>query len=93
MKFSLPIEELIAINESPGTRAYSTPFAPGKVVIGSLAWGRGEVPEKLKSYVGQTAEVAKACKGRKGYAFVVCLREKAKELGITKGITKRKKKK
>ena len=84
MKFSLPIEQLIAINETPGTRAYSTPFAPGKVVIGSLAFGRGVVPAPLSGYVGQTAKVARACKGRRGYAFVACMRVKAKEFGITK---------
>ena len=65
-------------------RVASTPFAPGKVYIGALAFGRGEVPAPLKGYVGQTGKVAAKCKGRKGYAFVACLREQAKEMGITK---------
>lgn len=84
MKIRVSADELLQMASSPATRVFSTPFAPGKVIIGSLAFGRGKVPEPLKGYVGQTAKVAKACKGKRGYAFVVCLREQAKKMGITK---------
>ncbi len=84
MKVRMGAEQLLAIAKSEGLRVASTPFNPEIVYIGALAWKRGAVPEPLKSYVGQTGKVAAACKGRSGYAFVACLREKAKEMGIKK---------
>jgi hypothetical protein len=85
MKVVLGGEQLYQLGSSPGLRVAATPFSPGKVYIGRLAFGRGAVPHPLTSYVGQTAKVAAACKGQRGYAFVACLRNKAKEMGITKG--------
>lgn len=84
MKINVSFQDLVDANKTKNIRVYSTPFAPGKVVSGYLAFERGKVPAPLKTYVGQTGKVAKACKGKRGYAFVVCLREKAKEMGITK---------
>jgi len=94
MKINVGFEDLVTANETPNTRVYSHPFAPGKVIAGRLAFSRYKIPEPLEKYVGQTGKVAHACKGKKGYAFVVCLREKSKEMGITKGarVTRRKKK-
>jgi hypothetical protein len=84
MKVRLGADQLLAIAKSPNLRVASTPFAPDKIYIGALRWGRGKVPEPLKGYVGQTGKVAAACKGQRGFAFVSCLKNKAKEMGITK---------
>jgi hypothetical protein len=75
---------LYQLASHPGLRVASTPFAPGKVYIGRLAFGRGAVPKPLVKYVGQVGKVATACAGQRGYAFVECLRAKAKEMGIRK---------
>jgi hypothetical protein len=84
VKVRLSGEELYQLASHPGLRVASTPFAPGKIYIGRLAFGRGAVPKPLTGYVGQVGKVAAACKGQRGYAFVACLKSKAEEMGIKK---------
>jgi len=84
MKINLSGEQLYELSKHPALRVASTPFAPGKVYVGALAYSRGKVPEPLERFTGQMREVSRKCKGKKGYAFVVCLRTQAKEMGITK---------
>ena len=59
-------------------------LAPGKIIVKEESFPEGEVPPHLKPYVGKAAVLGKACKGRKGQAYVECLRKKAVELGIAK---------
>jgi hypothetical protein len=84
VKVRFGAEQLMSLAKAPGTRVASTPFNPDIVYIGNLAFSRGKVPEPLKSYVGQTGPVAKKCKGKTGRAFVACLVNQAREMGITK---------
>jgi hypothetical protein len=84
VKVRLSAEELYQLASSPGFRVASTPFAPGKVYIGRLAFSRGKVPEHLAAYVGQVGKVAHACKDQRGYAFVACLKSQAEKMGIKK---------
>ena len=84
VKIRLSGEELYQLASHPGLRVASTPFAPGTVYIGRLAFGRGPIPKPLTSYVGQVGKVATACKGQRGYAFVECLKSQAEKMGIKK---------
>jgi hypothetical protein len=84
MKIWLSGEQLYELSKHPALRVASTSLAPGKVYIGSLRFRRGEKPAPLEKYFGQMRPVVEKCKGRSGYAYTVCLREKAKELGIKK---------
>lgn len=84
VKIRLSGEELYQLASHPGLRVASTPFAPGKVYIGRLAFARGAVPKPLAPYVGQVGKVAAACKEQRGYAFVACLKSQAEKMGIKK---------
>jgi len=82
-KFNVSLDDLLAADKR-GYSVYGNVLAPGKVILKRESFPEGEVPAHLKTYVGQTGKVAHACKGRKGQAYVECLRTKAKEMGITK---------
>jgi len=82
-KFDASIEQLLELDHR-GWSVYGLKTSPGKIILKRESFKEGEVPDHLKSYIGQTAAVAKACKGKKGLAWVQCLRDKARELGITK---------
>jgi hypothetical protein len=84
MKVRLGAEQLLALAKAEGTRVASTPFNPDIVYVGRLAFPRGKVPKPLEGYAGQTGPVAKKCKGKKGHAFVECLVNQAREMGIKK---------
>ena len=86
MKVRFGAEQLLSLAKAPGTRVSSTPFNPDIVYVGRLAFprGKGKIPAPLKDYVGQTGPVARKCKGKTGHAFVECLVNQAKEMGITK---------
>ena len=81
MKFNQP--DFIALDHS-GYSVYGNVLSPNKVVVKRESFPEGEVPPHLTGYIGQTAKVAKACKGKREYAYTICLREKAKEHGVTK---------
>ena len=82
-KFSLDIGDLLA-SDHRGYSVYGIVTSPGKIVVKRESFEEGKVPEHLRSYLGQNAKVAKACKGKKGMAWVQCLREKSRELGTAK---------
>jgi hypothetical protein len=85
LKVPVTVAELELVNKlTTDKRAYGHPFAPGKVIVGDLRFPRGEQPEHLKKYAGQTADIAKECAGREGLSFVLCMRRLAAEKGITK---------
>ena len=77
--------DLLQLLSNPDVSVYGNVMAPGKIVVKTPSFPKGEVPSHLTGYVGQTGKVAHACKGRRGMAFVNCLKTKAKEMGVTKG--------
>ncbi|MCS7124558.1 MAG: hypothetical protein NZ932_03985 [Candidatus Bathyarchaeota archaeon] len=83
MKLNPP--DLIALSEQ-GFSVYGTVLSPQKVVVKrqSFPKGKGKIPPHLAPFKGQNAKVAKACAGRKGQAYVQCLRQKSIELGTAK---------
>jgi len=83
MKFDGNIEQLMDLDRR-GYSVYGLVTAPGKIIVKRESFPEGEVPPHLKEYVGQNAKVAKACKGKKGLAWIQCLRDKSRELGTAK---------
>jgi len=83
MKFDGNIEQLMALDKM-GYSVYGLVTSPGKIIVKEESFPEGEVPDHLRDYVGQNAKVAKACKGKKGLAWVECLRRKSVELGTKK---------
>jgi len=83
VKFDANIEQIMALDEM-GYSVYGLVTSPGKIIVKRESFEKGEVPPHLSGYLGQNAKVAKACKGKKGLAWVQCLRDKSVELGTKK---------
>jgi len=83
VKLNIDMDQLLALDHE-GYSVYGISTSPGKVVIKPESFPEGEVPPHLQSYVGQNAKVARACKGKKGMAFVSCMRRKSIEMGTAK---------
>jgi len=83
MKFDGSVASLMALDHQ-GYSVYGLVTSPGKIIVKTESFPEGEVPEHLKKYVGQNAPVARACKGKRGLAWVECLRRKSVELGTKK---------
>ena len=82
-KFDANIEQILALDHM-GYSVYGLVTSPGKIIVKRESFKEGEMPSHLSGYAGQNAKVARACKGKKGLAWVQCLRDKSRELGTAK---------
>ena len=83
MKVHVDIADLMRLDHE-GYSVYGNVFTPGKIIIKRESFPEGKVPKPLEDYVGQAAELGKACRGRKGQAFIRCMQEEAVKRGIKK---------
>jgi len=50
-----------------------------QLVIKRTSWKKGEIPAPLKPYAGRISHCPKMCKGKKGQAYRLCLKQCALE--------------